>query len=99
VLNRNRLLTGLVVGLILPLVIFAVLYSIFGLLENRGAASGEGLSTNFRERTLAIVAIAINVWPLQVYRRRRWEEAMRGIVVATGVMAIVWLIRFGPGLF
>jgi hypothetical protein len=68
-------------------------------LEKQGAASGSGLSINFRERTLAIVAIAINILLINIFRGRRWEHAMRGVVIATGLLAIAWLIRFGPSLF
>jgi hypothetical protein len=97
--QRNELWVGLVLGLLLPLTVFAILYAMFGLLEGRGAVSGAGLSADFRERTLALVALAVNLLPLRVYRQRRWEAAMRGIVVATGLLALVWLFRFGPNLF
>lgn len=98
-LNRNHLLSGLIPGIILPITLYAMLYALFGLLETQGAASGEGLATNFRERTLAIVAIAINVYLIHLFKKRRQETSMRGVVVATGILAIAWLIRFGPTLF
>jgi hypothetical protein len=94
-LNRNRLWIGLLVGLLLPILIFGFLYQIFSLLEQRGAASSVGFSTNFRERTLAIVAIALNLWPMNLYQRRRWDAAMRGVVIATAVLALLWVVRFG----
>ncbi len=97
--QRNDLLPGLLVGILLPLVGFIMLYQLLNLLEMWGAASGAGFSSNFRERTLAIVAIALNLIPLNAYRNRRWEAAMRGVVVATGVLALVWLARFGMHLF
>ena len=96
--KRNKILTGLIPGILLPITIFAILYAIFSLLEQKGAASGNGLSSNFRERTLAIVALAINIYLIQNFRTRRWENAMRGVVIATGLLAIGWLVRFGPGL-
>lgn len=92
-------MTGLLPGILLPLTIYAVLYAVFGLLEQKGAASGSGLSDNFRERTLAIVALAINIFLINTFKKRRWEDAMRGVVVATGLLALIWLVRFGPGLF
>ncbi|MFN7326621.1 MAG: hypothetical protein ACK5SQ_08565 [Chitinophagales bacterium] len=98
-LNKNRFLTGFIPGLLMPLALYGILFALFGLLEQQGAASGEGLSSNFRERTLALVAIAINVLLINLYKRRRWEDAMRGVTVATGILAIVWLVRFGPGMF
>ncbi len=97
-LNRNLLMTGMVVGILLPLTTFVLLYQVFNLLEVKGAASSSGLSPNFRMRTLAILAIAINLIPLNIYRRKRWELAIRGVVIATSVLAISWVIYFGPGL-
>jgi hypothetical protein len=84
--QRNELWIGLFVGILLPAVCFTMLYQIFLLLEARGAASGDGLAINFRERTLALIAIVTNLWPMRIYRKRRWE-------------ALVWIWRYGPGLF
>ncbi len=94
-LNRNHISTGLILGLVLPTVVFLILYQIFTILEMRGAASGTGLSENFRERTLAIVALAINVWPMRIFQNRRWEAAVRGIVVATTILAVSWVAFYG----
>lgn len=98
-LNRNEIWIGLVFGILLPLLGFTILYQLFSLLEIKGAASGAGFSQNFRERTLAIVAIALNLIPLNIFRRRRWDLSMRGIVVATAALAFVWLFKFGLHLF
>jgi hypothetical protein len=98
-LQRNELWVGLFIGILLPLAGFTILYQLFGLLEARGAASGAGFSPNFRERTLAIVAIAFNILPMNVYQKRRWDKAMRGIVMATAALALFWLFRFGLKMF
>lgn len=98
-MNRNELWVGLVAGLLLPFMSFVVLYEIFNLLESRGAASSAGFSPGFRERTVGIIAIAINIFLLNLYRRRRWDQAMRGIVIATSILAMIWVVRYVPGLF
>ncbi|MCC7507203.1 MAG: hypothetical protein IT259_17995 [Saprospiraceae bacterium] len=98
-LNRNEIWAGLAFGILLPVFSFVLLYQVFSLLEVKGAASGAGFSPNFRERTLAIVAIALNMIPLNIFRRRRWDLSMRGVVIATGVLAFVWLFKYGIGLF
>lgn len=97
-LNRNEVWAGLIFGILFPVIGYLILYNLFGFLEMKGAASGEGFSANFRERTLGIVAIAINLIPLNIFRRRRWDLAMRGVVISTGVLAILWLVRFGAYL-
>jgi len=93
--NRNEIWAGFLFSLLLPALGFVLLYNLFGLLEMGGAASGEGFSTNFRERTLSIVAIALNLIPLNIYRRRRWDLSMRGVVIATALLAFGWLFWFG----
>jgi hypothetical protein len=98
-MQRNNLWLGLLYGLLLPTAGYFLLNSIFSLLEIKGAASGAGFSENFRERTLAIVAIALNLFVLSRFRRMRWENAMRGVVIATGLLAIFWLARYGLSLF
>jgi hypothetical protein len=94
-LNRNNIISGLLIGVLLPLVGFAILYQIFALLELKGAASGVGLSQNFRERTLAILAIALNLIPLNIFQKRRWDLSIRGVVIATGIWTLAWVIFFG----
>ncbi len=97
--NRNEIWAGLLFGLLLPTFGFLLLYNLFSMLEGHGAASGTGFSPNFRERTLVIVAIALNIFPLNIYRRRRWDLAMRGVVIATSILAVVWVLRYGIHLF
>jgi hypothetical protein len=94
-LNRNELWAGLLLGALFPAIGFLLFYNLFNLLEIKGLASSNGFSPDFRMRTLAVVAIALNLIPMNIFRRRRWETAMRGVVVATGVLAFAWLIVFG----
>lgn len=98
-LQRDEIWIGLLYGILLPAAGFLVLYNLFSLLEIKGAASGVGFSENFRERTLAIVAIALNLFTLSRFRKRRWEKAMRGVVIATSLLAILWLMMYGVKLF
>ncbi|MBL7809750.1 MAG: hypothetical protein JNN28_18155 [Saprospiraceae bacterium] len=98
-LQRDEIWVGILYGILIPVVFFLVLYNLFSLLEINGAASGIGFSENFRERTLAIVAIAFNLFILSRFRKRRWEKAMRGVVIATSLLAITWLMVYGVKLF
>lgn len=98
-LQRDEIWIGLLYGLLVPFMGFLILFNLFSLLEIKGAASGAGFSENFRERTLAIVAIAFNLYILSRFRKLRRENAMRGVVIATSLLAIVWLIRYGLKLF
>ena len=94
-LNQNKLITGIILGLAFPIITFLFLYNIFNLLELQGLASAKGLSPDFRRRTIAILAIAVNLVLLNLYRRTRRDQAMRGVVIATTALAVAWVIVFG----
>lgn len=97
--QRDEIWVGLLYGFLLPTAGFLLFYNLFSILEIKGAASGAGFSENFRERTLAIVAIALNLFTLSRFRRLRWERAMRGVVIATSLLAVAWLFIYGLKLF
>lgn len=97
-MNRNALWFGLIIGLVLPFVGYALLLSLYDWLESAGALSGRGFSANFRQRTLGIVAICLNLIPLNFFQKRRLSHSMRGLVLATLIYAVVWFINFGVKL-
>lgn len=87
--NRNNLPIGLAIGILLPLLSFIIFYFTLGQLESTGMA------TNFRERTLAIIAMCMNIIPFNIYQKRRFTQSMRGLSIATIIYAIIWLIYYG----
>ena len=93
-LNRNTVWAGLIIGLLLPVLGFIFLYQIFNFLEIKDAASSSGFSPLFRERTLSILAIALNLLPLNLFRTRRREDAMRGVVIASVILVAAWIFYF-----
>ena len=96
--QKNNLVTGILIGILLPATAFLMLYNGYKLLEGFGFASKTGLSPDFRERTTAILAIALNLIPLNTYRKRRFENAMRGVVIATSILAFAWVFVYGMRL-
>ena len=97
--QKNSLVSGLLFGLLLPILGFGVLYGIFSLLESAGFLSDVGFRPYFRERMISIVAIALNGMALNYYNKRRFTETMRGIVLVTFAMIVIWVILFKDVLF
>ncbi len=98
--QKNAVWVGLLMGLFLPLVAYALFLTLFEQLEMAGLVSRQGFSPKFRERTLSIVAIALNVFVLNYYMRRRFFiHTMRGIVIATVVCVAIWLANFWKFIF
>ncbi len=97
--DKNSIPIGLAIGLVLPLAAFALLYLAFQQLGSAGMASSEGFSPMFRERTAGIIAICLNLIPLNRFMKRRAINSMRGIVVATVALVAVWVVYFGRFIF
>lgn len=96
--SRNNLMIGLAIGILLPAVGFFLISTLYNQLGNSGLLSSEGFSSNFRERTSAVIAISLNLIPLNVFQKRRFTQSMRGIVIATVSLVALWLIYFGGDL-
>lgn len=97
--DKNSIPTGLAIGLLLPLAAYSLLYLLFQQLGAAGLASSEGFSPMFRERTAGIIAICLNLIPLNRFMKRRAINSMRGIVVATVALVAVWVVYFGRFIF
>ncbi|MBK8704233.1 MAG: hypothetical protein IPN33_11840 [Saprospiraceae bacterium] len=97
--NKNAIWVGLILGLVIPFVGYALLLTIYDQMEVWGWLNAEGFSPNFRQRTLSVIAICLNVFPFNLYYKRRWLDSMRGIVFPTTAYVIAWVIYFGPTIF
>ncbi len=83
IFRRNNLNIGIGLGILVPVVVFGLLYSLTAL---------TGL--NFKTRTLAIIGICLNMLVVRAFRANRANESIRGAVIATVVMAFVWFAWF-----
>ncbi|MCO6477338.1 MAG: hypothetical protein J5I94_11985 [Phaeodactylibacter sp.] len=93
--NKNTIPVGLAIGILLPLLAFGLLMLLYNQLEAAGIVSEEGFSPMFRERTTGVIAICFNLIPLNAFQKRRAINSMRGVVLATVVYVIIWVVYFG----
>ncbi len=97
--DRNAVWVGIIVGLLVPFVGYALLLVLYEQLEAWGLLQPGGFSTSFRQRTMAIVAICLNLWPLNIYQKKRFNDSMRGIVFPTAFYVMVWIVYFFGHIF
>lgn len=93
--NRNTIPAGLLIGLAIPLAAYGLLMLFYNQLDLLGIVSEEGFSPKFRERTAGIIAICLNLIPLNAFQKRRAINSMRGVVLATVLYVIAWVVYFG----
>ncbi len=94
----NSFLIGLLAGLVVPFVGYAILISVYEYLDGAGFLNGEGFSLGFRQRTLVVIAICLNLIPLQIFQRRRANQSIRGLVATTLGLVITWVIYYSSQL-
>lgn len=93
--EKNKIWVGLIVGFLIPLVGLAVLELILEQLDEIILQQARNkLSETFKDRTLYLIAITLNILPFRWYNKRKKILSMRGMVVATTVYAIAWMILF-----
>ena len=97
--NENSIKRGLLLGIGIPLLIFPLVYGFFVGFELLEVMSDQGFRPSFKERTSMLVAIAANAYLLNKFQPRRATESMRGIVIATSIYIIIWVVLYGKTVF
>lgn len=99
IFDKDNIWIGLGIGLLIPFVGYALLLLLYEQLESVGVGSSTGFSPDFRQRTIAVIAICLNVFPVNRFRRRRMTDSMRGVVFATTAYVLLWVVYFANSLF
>jgi len=94
-LNQNKIIIGLVFGLLVPFVAYAIFDMIYDYGDDAGWFTNSNISETFRARTKGLLAIATNLITINIFRRKKHEDSMRGVVIATSIYVLTWIIMFG----
>lgn len=98
--NRNSFIYGLLLGLIIPLIGFFIVKFIFMALTHFGLMQGATESIYERRfRTITLLAICLNLIPVNRFKGRKSEATLRGLSIATFIYVIIWLVYFYSSIF
>ncbi len=93
--NQNHIVLGIVLGICIPIVGFAIFQMVFEGLESIGAIDAVTRSSSIgRIRTLSLLGICANIIPFEIYRKKRYENTMRGLVFPTIIYVVIWIVRY-----
>ena len=98
--EKNTIPIGLLLGAVTPVIGFLFFEGIFDALEYFGLieeATSSSLSR--RERTIALLAICSNLIPFNYCKKRKWDNALRGIVFPTLIYVAGWIYTYHSILF
>lgn len=97
--EKDTVLFGLLIGLAVPFVGFATIQMLLERIAQMDFLGPEAQTLYFRQRTIAILAICLNLIPFNLYKKKRFEASMKGVIIATFIYVFVWLLKFANLLF
>ena len=97
--KHDKVWIGILVGLIVPFVGYALLLLFLEQLAAVESLASNRLNFDFKSRTLGVLALALNlIISMQFFRKRRANQAMRGVLLATLLYGAIWIYFFGHQL-
>ncbi|WMX13281.1 MULTISPECIES: hypothetical protein [unclassified Aureispira] len=95
---KNKFINGLMVGIVIPLIAFPIIYLFDQSLVSSESVNITGndhfLWTGFKTSTLVLMAFCCNLIPTYFANKRYLEEFIRGIMVPTIIYCFIWFFYF-----
>lgn len=92
-LKKDNLIFGLIAGVVFPIITAALVMIILEQIIRLGGGEGSA-NPAVRPRTVYLVGICVNIFLVNYYKKLRYDLSMRGIVIATVLLGVLWVIRF-----
>ncbi len=90
-MRLNQAIVGLLIGLVMPLLGFVVVYLVMAR-DMSLAAYLQRLATSTRALGSVIsLSVLANLIPFLLFSRRRLDQALKGVVIATMLYAVAFL--------
>ena|SRR4249920_3834149 len=93
--KRDSFWLGISAGILLPVIVYGILLTLYLLLDSMGALSDIGFAEDFRLRTLALFSICANLVLMNRFRKSYHSETIRGILLASMLLVSIWFWIFG----
>ena len=97
--KKDHFLTGFIVAIISPIIFYGILLTLLDMLDSSGILTRDQLATDFHTRTLSLVALGCNAFFMNYFNKKKWINAMRGMVIPTLALAGYWLYLHYDKLF
>ena len=92
--QKDSIVAGLIVGVIIPFLGYAVWLEVYDQLEAAELVSAFRVG-DFRRRTSALLGICLNLIPFTLFSRKRFFNSMRGVMFPTIIYGLIWFVYFG----
>lgn len=99
-ISRGNTFIAFFMGIFLPCAGFIIVRWLFDIAGAQGLIDEASSSIGSRRfRTICLISICLNILPMQVFQRRRESNSIRGLAIATVLLAGTWVFYFYDSLF
>ena len=95
--QKDSIVAGLIVGILIPFLGYALWLEIYDQLEAIDLISPFKVG-DFRRRTSALLGICLNLIPFTFFNRKRFFNSMRGVMFPTIIYGFIWFFYFGVAM-
>jgi hypothetical protein len=98
--QKDSILLGIIIGLIVPFVGYALVMVIFDQLAASGLMDeGSSNISSRRMRTVGLLAICSLIIPIQIYKNKRFDQTLRGLSFPFLLYVGLWVYTYRELLF
>ncbi len=95
----DTVIIGIAIGACFPVLSYLAIQTIFDTLTSMNLIDGVTSSSALgRERSLFLFAICGNIIPIQIMNKKKWTQAIRGLMFPTFFYIAFWMYTYGPYL-
>jgi len=96
--RSDNIFTGIIAGLIVPVIAFGTLSWFWYQFTEMGTFSDDDFSPGFKVRTLGLLSIAANLILIRYFQNRYALQSVRGTLIPTFIFVIVWILYFARAI-
>ncbi len=93
-MNKNTIVFGILISLILPVIGYAIWVLINYILMSANVTDKFGQIFQFSSKTMVLVSICFNLIPFHYAKNKRWDDMLRGCGLLTIIMLLSWAYYF-----
>ena len=99
-LFRNQLVSGALMGAVLPIFGGMVIYFVtHAMAENYVIGTPDRPWIGFKDSTIVLMALCLNLIPASMANKRYMDNYIRGMMFPTVIGAAIWFFYYGRALF
>lgn len=92
---KDSIIVGILFGLLTPVFGYYLIEALFDLY----AVAMNEPPTEWRVKTLSVMALCMNLIPFHLFRIKYYDKALRGVVFPTIFYVVIWVFYFWDSIF